>query len=151
LANKGKPNRLLLLYDPAIVTPDFKWVSTNVQMDAPGTITVGQSSSSATTWNAIIGKICSDPTDPNNYPDMLSADQWIIDKYRDGLVAGVMGRLMLLPTKPYSNQQLAAWYRQTYIAERSKARGDVIKANVWGGQRWMFPQSWATPHRGGFA
>lgn len=151
VVDKGAPNRLLLLYDPSVQTPDPKWVETWVTMDKPGTIKIGYTPSSATTWNAVVAKTPIDPPTAQRYPDLGTGGLWFIDKYRDGLVLGVQGRLMMLPAKTFSNPAIGRQYYQFYISERSKARGDVTKANVFGGQRWMFPQGWATPHRGGWA
>jgi len=145
----GQPNRLLLLYDPAQQDPDRKWVQGNVGMQVPGIITISYSPSMATVWNAVVAKI---PVvrSSQNYPDIDTPSNWIVDKYRDGLVFGIMGRLQNLPAKTYSNPKLAMWNRQNYIAERSKARADGQKANVYGGQRWQYPQSFATTGRKGW-
>lgn len=148
VADQGTPNRLVMLYDAAAQNPDKKWVSTAVMMDKPGQITIGFSPSTAATWNAIVAKtpltVSSD-----GWPD-LGAGIWIVDKYREGLMYGTIGRLQLLPAKSFSNPKLGAENRQQYISQRSKARGDVMKSNVFGGQRWQYPQSWSTPHRGGW-
>jgi hypothetical protein len=63
----------------------------------------------------------------------------------------MMGRLQAMPGKPYSNDKQAGRNYQFYVSERSKARGDVIKANTFGGQRWIYPQGFATVRRGGWA
>jgi len=150
VADKGTPNRLILLYDPQLPGPDPRWVASATMMQVPSTITIGYAPSEATTWNAVVAKTPVDPPDASHFPDLGAGGIWIVDKYRDGLTFGVLGRLMALPAKPFSNPQLAKMNYQNYIAERSKARGDVIKANVFGGQRWIFPQGWATVQRGGW-
>lgn len=150
VAHLGFPNRLCLLYDPAMKDPDKKWVQGNISMQVPGIIVLSYSPSSAATWNAVIAKIPEDPTNSQNYPDLETADQWIVDKYRQALYHGVLGRLQSQPTKPYTNPALAKFNWQFYIAQRSKARGDVMKANVFGGQRWQYPQSFATAGRSGW-
>lgn len=151
LQHKGFPNRLMLLYDPSINTPDKKWVQSGVSMLVPGIIDISYSPSTAATWNAVVAKVLNDPTDTENYPDIEAQDTWIIDKYGDGILYGVLGRLQSMPGKPFSNSKDGKGNWQVYIAERGKARTDAIKANVFGGQRWQFPQSFATVRRGGWA
>lgn len=150
LAHKGAPNRLILMYNPASQDPDKKWVQGNINMQVPGTIVISYAPSSAATWNAVIAKTPLDPTDSENYPDLESEDYWIVDKYREALYFGCLGRLQASASKPYTNPQLARINNQNYIAQRSKARGDVMKANVFGGQRWMYPQSFAVNMRRGW-
>lgn len=150
LAKKGTPNRLMLLYDPAMANPDKKWVQGGVQMDVPGVITLRYAPSSMTTWNAVIAKSRNQP-DSEGYPDMDPSDQWIIQKYSDGIHYGVLSRLQASPGKPYSNPKLGAQNWQIYVVERGKARTDALKSNVFGGQRWMFPQSFAVGTRKGWA
>jgi hypothetical protein len=150
VANKGTPNRLLLLYDPAVQGPDKRWVSTNVQMMTPGVIEIGYSPSTATTWHAVVAKTPKEPTNAENYPDIGVDFVWVLDKYREALTFGILARLQMMPGKPYSNMQQARYNNQYYISERGKARTDAIKANVFGGQRWVYPQSFATVRRGGW-
>ena len=150
-ADKGIPNRVLLLYDPAVgANTEKHWASTRVEMPRPGILTVGYSPSDPATWGLIVAKTPIDPPTTDKFPD-LGAGIWIVDKYRDGLMAGVLGRAMAMPAKPFTNPALAKMYYQNYIAERGKARSDVAKGNVLGGQRWIYPQGWATYRRGGWA
>jgi hypothetical protein len=150
LALFGAPNRLMLLYDPTFPSPDRKWVMGNTNMQVPGIIQLAYAPSSAATWNAVIAKIPFDPTDDENYPELDPVDYWIVDKYREALYFGVLARLQASPSKPYTNPTLAQANLRQYSAERSKARGDVMKANTFGGQRWAYPQSFATAGRKGW-
>lgn len=147
----GAPNRLLMLYDPAAATPYPHWAQGSVTMQVPGIITIYYSPSTAAPWAAIVAKTPLDPVDAEGYPVLPATDQWIVDKYREALMYGILARLQAMPGKPYSNDKAAAKNNQTYISERGKARTDAIKANVFGGQRWTFPQGFATIQRGGWA
>ena len=147
---KGTPNRLMLVYDPAMEHPDRKWVQGGITMTVPGYIDLTYPPSSAVTWAAVIAKTPIEPTDVNNYPDLEPSDRWIVDKYRECLYFGTLGRLQASPSKPYSNTGLAKYNLQNYRSELGKARTDAIKANMFGGQRWMFPQSFATSARKGW-
>jgi hypothetical protein len=149
LTKFGIPNRLMLVYNPAYSPPDKQWVQGGVGMMKPGVITLRYAPSEAATWSAVVAKTLS-TVGSDGIPDIDPSDWWIIDKYADGFMYGIMGRLQLSPAKTYSNAKLGASNWQTYVAERSKARTDALKANVFGGQRWMYPQSFATTTRKGW-
>jgi hypothetical protein len=151
LLEKGTPNRLMMMYDPAQANPDKHWVQGNVQMTVPGILTISYSPSMAATWRAIIAKTPLQATVSDKYPDLMPTSYWIVDKYREALTFGILGRLQKMPGKPYSNSKEAKDNTQYYISERSKARADMIKANTFGGQRWAFPQGFATTTRKGWA
>jgi hypothetical protein len=152
VAGKGAPNRLLLMYDPALSNNplDRRWVQHGVSMQVPGTIIVGYAPSQQTAWEAIIAKTPTDPVTASKQPDIEIEDQWIVDDCREALYYGVMARLQRQPTKPYTNPQLAADNMRQYISQRSKTRTDVIKKNTYGGQSWTFPQQFATVARKGW-
>lgn len=146
---KGAANRLLLVYDPASAPPNKQWVQGNAQMQRPGVLTVSFPPAQDTPWMAVVAKTPSDPTNAEKYPDMHASSYWIIDKYREALTFGILARLQMMPGKPYTNAAAAKTNNQYYISERSKARTDAVKANVYGGQRWVYPQSFATISRNG--
>jgi hypothetical protein len=148
--NKGAPSRLILVYDPASASPDQHWVQGGISMSAPGTLQLRYAPSSVATWHVVVAKTPLAPTDTNNYPDMEPWDYWIVDKYRECLYYGTLGRLQASAAKPYSNTTLASFNLKHYQSELGKARTDAIKANVFGGQRWMYPQSFSTVRRGGW-
>jgi hypothetical protein len=148
---KGTPNRLIVVFDPAQQYPDMRWVQSGIQMDQPGIITMRYSPSTSANWVALYAKTPTDPVDANGYPDMESSAWWLIDKYRDAFFYGTVARLQLQPSKTYSNLKSGGWNNQNYITQRGKARTDALKANVLGGQRWMFPQGYATISRKGWA
>lgn len=150
LAGKGAINRLLLVYDPAAASPDKRWVQGGIGMGYPGQITLRYAPSQAETWMATVAKTPVDPTDPQNYPDIDSSAYWIVDKYRDAFYYGTLARVQIQPSKTYSNPKMAGINMQQYIYQRGKARTDATKSNVYGGQRWMFPQDYATTTRKGW-
>jgi len=144
-------NRLMVLYDPALVPPNEKrWVMGSCGMDVPGIITIPYAPSSAVLWKAVVAMLNDDPVNSQGYPDVPSNQFWWLNKYRDAFVTGAMAGIYAMPAKTYSNPQLAAVYQRLYISKRSKARGDIIKANTFGGQRWQFPQGWSTVTRKGW-
>jgi len=146
---KGQLCRLLLLYDPAMASPDKRWVQGMVTYQ-PENIILAHAPSSATTWNAIFSKEPLDPPTAENYPDIDASFMWILQAYRDAFVTGTLANLYMQPAKPYSNLQLGRMNNQNYISQRSRARVDVLHSYTYNGQRWQFPQAYATTHRKGW-
>jgi hypothetical protein len=149
VSHKGDVNRLMLIYDTAS-HPGKHWVAGGATMNQPGVVVLNIDPPQSANWMAVVAKTLGDPDATTGYPDMEPADHWIINKYGDGIEYGILGRLMGMPAKPYSNPKIAKDYWQTYVTERGKARTDQLKSNIYGGQRWMFPQSFATVRRGGW-
>jgi hypothetical protein len=152
LAGMGVPNRLMILYDPAISVPNnYRWVQSGVSMPIPGTIQVRYAPSTQVDWVAVIGKSITDPSDAEGYPELDADYGWIVDKYRMAFYYGTLARLEAQPAKPYSNPNLASAHNRLYITERSKARTDVLKQNTFGAQAWSYPQAFASITRKGWA
>lgn len=150
LAGFGMANRLQLVYDPA-AGPYKHWVQSGISMQAPGVIELVYAPSTATVWNAVVAKNIIDPVDAEKYPEIDPEWLWIIDKYRDAFFYGTLSRVESQPSKTYTNPTSAARNMLNYISQRGKARADAIAANTYGGQRWQFPQGYATIRRGGWA
>jgi hypothetical protein len=157
VAGKGTPSRLMMLFNPALSPPALpRWIQTYVAMPEPGVIQVGYAPSEQVQWVAAVTKNIVDPVDAESYPEIddgtgpVADKTWIIDKYRDCLSFGVLYRLQMQPTKPYSNPVLGKYNYGHYMSERGKARADAMKQNAYGAQNWQFPQAWATTARKGW-
>lgn len=150
-AGKGVPNRLIVVFDPLVYPQGTHWVQSGIEMQVPGTIVLMYAPSSSANWVATYAKNVTDPADVNGFPDIDTGSYWIIDKYRDAFYYGTMALLQRQPAKTYSNANEGVRNHQYYITQRGKARTDALKANVYGGQRWMYPQSYATVSRKGWA
>lgn len=135
----GKPNRLLFVYDQNVATQ--QWPMTGLLMRVPGVLTLSRLPSDSKTWIVVVAKRVAEVDPSTNYPMI---DEWIVDKYADTLGMGILGRLQIMPQKPWSNPMLAQPNLRAYYSGRSEARVNDSHANVYNGQRWSYPQSWAT-------
>lgn len=139
----SKINRLLFVYDADATTR--YWPRGGITMRVPGQVVLYYPPTQANNWVAVIAKRPYPPLDTDTgYPVI---DDWIIDKYADTLGRGIVARLQFEPQKPYSNPMLAQVNQRAYIAGRGLARADANNANIYGGQNWTFPQSFATVTR----
>ena len=97
---------------------------------------------------AIVVKTVTNPLEcyPPNIPD------WIIPKYSQTILHGIMGSLMMVPAQSYTNPQLAQFYNGKFNDGTNGASVASTKANTVGAQGWMFPQSHRTSsQRGGIS
>jgi hypothetical protein len=90
-------------------------------------------------WIATLSMNISDPTDSDGFTE---PPDWLIDKYLDYMVSGIVCRLMLQPGKPYSSIQGAQYHGRKFNTGIGIARTEVRRMLSYGAQRWNFPQGW---------
>jgi hypothetical protein len=59
--------------------------------------------------------------------DDTDAPEWLLDKYEDGIVAGIYARLMMQDNQAWTNPALGAKYEREYNAHIGQARTDKLK------------------------
>jgi len=151
-SGKGAFVRLLMVFDPAAAWPEKRWVQQGVTFAPPNKIHLMYSPSTATTWVAAFSKHITGQAEQATIPLPTTDNSidWIFDRYRDCLVSGTLASLYMQPARPYSNPQLAKLHGALFTSKKGKARAEVLHANVYGGQRWMYPQGYATTARKGW-
>jgi hypothetical protein len=140
----GQANRLLALFDSqADSYVGGPWASP-ARMDTPGQLFIYTTPATAATWVARVSKTCN-AVDSDNNP---AVDTWIIAKYWQALMWGVLRNLMGQAGKPYTNTQLAMFHGKSFVAEKAKARLDALQGNVRGQVTWGFPHASRGSQRG---
>jgi hypothetical protein len=107
-------------------------------MDTLGQLQLVISPTEAVVYTARVALTINDPLDRENYPN---APDWVLNKYMNDLVDGVVGRLMMQVGKPYSNSQMGIWRTREFNKGVAMARVEAQRHNVWRQQNWVFPQS----------
>lgn len=80
------------------------------------------------------------------------APEFVLKVYSQAIIDGVLGKSMLQQAKSYTNKELGQYHLKRFRDEIGIARNDAYNQNVQGGQRWSFPQQFAThTQRGGSA
>lgn len=109
-------------------------------MPVPGQVILSFSPTSADTYTARVTKTITDPVTREGYP--LFPD-WVLNKYGNDILDGVLGRMMGQIAKPYSSPQIATVHLRNFKQGINKARAEAMHGNVYRGQNWRFPQSFA--------
>lgn len=105
-------------------------------MSTPGEITLRTQPNSDSVYIATVGLTVSDPVQRDGYVTM---PEWVLNKYREVFLDGLVGRMMAHPAKPYSNTQLSVYHLRKFTSGISAARIEAQRNNVFRAQAWRFP------------
>lgn len=133
----GVINRLMALVD-ADNRPISCYLNTPSSVSPFYTIELHDVPSNSNTYSAFVALT----PDPNSRPED-SVPEWLIAKYREGLEDGVLMRMMLQPSKPYSNLKLAEYHGRKYRSVISQARNEALHAFKFRGQGWAYPRTFS--------
>jgi len=85
--------------------------------------------------------ICvSDASATTDYPVY---PQWIVDKYHNEILDGLLGRMMAQTAKPYSAPGAAMVRLRNFRAGTNQAKLEASRRNVFAAPAWRFPRSFA--------
>jgi len=110
-------------------------------MAIPGTLVLRHDPEPAKEMEARVTMTISDPVRRDGFPVV---PDWIMAKYMDDIMDGVLGRMMGQIAKPYSSERMAVLHTRRFGGAMQRARAEVLHENVYGGQRWNFPQGFAS-------
>ena len=158
LLHSGYPSRLLLVWNDLTNDPRdrYHWATGGITMRVPGILQFVDVPTTAASWVAAVAKTPSEErvvlavppaTTPTRtgYPEI---DDWIVNSNSDAIYYGTMNFLQRQPSKPYGNEKAARENGLIYQSAKSTARVNAMRGNVYGGQAWRFPQTFATQRKG---
>ena len=110
-------------------------------MKTPGELYLVNVPNQDATYTAQVALTITDPVTRDGYPEF---PDWVLNKYGTDILDGVLGRMMAQPAKPYSNERLAIYHGRRFETAQSKAKVEAQHRNVYRGQSWRFPQTFAS-------
>lgn len=116
----------------------------DASMEVPGTIKLYYDPTIAQTYTATVVLTVEDPITGEGYPDYPA---WVLNKYGNEILDGVVGRMMTQLGKPYSNQQLGIYHLRRFQGAVSQAKVEAQHKNLYRGQAWRFPRTFTRTHR----
>jgi len=117
---------------------DSGGVGVEASMPIPGDVVLRHAPVSTSGYIARSTLTVSDPTTRDGYPE---CPDWVIAKYSNGLLDGILGRMMSQIAKPYSSGQVAMMHLKRFRSAMSSARVETTRQNLHGAQTWMYPQT----------
>jgi len=112
------------------------------RMPVLGDLILNNSPSVAQTY---IARVFLTVTDPVTTAGDAQCPDWVLNRYGSDLSDGLIGRMMAQPAKPYTSLQNSVLRSKNYVQARSQAKVEASRQNLYGGQNWRFPQSFARP------
>jgi hypothetical protein len=113
-------------------------IPVDASMRVPGEIVLKYSPNAAETYKAGVAVTVKDPVDSDGIPQF---PEWVLKKYDNAILDGLLGRMMTQAAKPYSNPNLAMAHLRKYTQAKAAARVESARQNVYTGQTWRFPQT----------
>ncbi len=110
-------------------------------MPTLGQVVLVYSPDMADTYTARVALTVVDPVTRDGYPEF---PDWIMTKYGNGILEGVLGRMMSQIAKPYTSPQGAQFHLRNFKQVVSQAKVEAGRQNVYRGQSWRFPQAFAS-------
>lgn len=108
-------------------------------MPTPGIVRLTKSPTGGVNYTARFALTVSDPVQTGNIPE---CPDWVIQKYTNEFIDGVLGRMMFIPAKPYSNSQLGTFHTKSFRMGMAFARQEFNRQNTFNVQPWKFPQTY---------
>jgi len=140
---QGRFNRLVVLFDSQDTSE--KWAD-RAEFTPPSAIKIASTPKAGPTWVARLSKKLA-TVDADNNPDAPDA---FLQKYREAIYAGARSILHAQTGMPWADTKSVVFYGQKFLAEKTKARIDKIKANVVGQTNWTFPMAYSTGRQRGY-
>lgn len=110
-------------------------------MAIPGEIVIKNSPNETDTYTARLALTVTDPVTSEGYPQF---PDWVMNRYGTDILDGLLGRMMSQIAKPYSAPNMALTHLKKFRSSTMSAKVDAQHKNIFGGQSWRFPQSFAS-------
>jgi hypothetical protein len=110
-------------------------------MPVLGDLILGYSPNVADTYTARVALTVTDPVTREGYPEF---PDWVLNKYGNEILDGLLGHMMSQIAKPYTSPTIAMVHLRKFNSGVSKAKVEASHQNVYRGQSWRFPQAYAS-------
>lgn len=105
-------------------------------MNTPGEMVLQLQPSSNAVYRATVALTVQDPVTRDGW---VTFPAWVLAKYRNVILDGLLGKMMSQPTKPYSNTQLSVFHMRRFNIKVGAARTEQQRNNKYRQQAWRFP------------
>ena len=140
-------DKLLWVYEVPTSTSIGRGAGIGASMSTPGELVLQTQPSSAKTYRVTVALTVQDPT---SRAGIVQFPAWVLAKYREAILNGLLGKMMSQPGKPYSNTQLSVFYMRKFISMTASARVEWTRNNTYRTQAWAFPSDFSRgSQRGG--
>ena len=129
-------DKRLWVFDKPTSTSTGRGSPVGAAMATPGELTLASQPSSDKVYVVTVALTVQDPTQRDGY---VSFPAWVLAKYRDAILDGLLGNMMSQPNKPWTNTQLSVFHMRKFKNKTASARVEWTRNNTYRQQAWMFP------------
>lgn len=122
-----------------LYTQNSDEINIGATMAVIGELVLATAPTVADTYSAFVSLTVKDPVDENDFPKF---PKWLLQRYREGLLDGVLGRMMSHVGKPYSNERMSIYHLRRFRNVMAQAAMDAQHQNVHGANAWQYPRGW---------
>lgn len=105
-------------------------------MSVPGELVLAIQPSSNMPLRVTVALTVQDPVKRDGY---VVFPAWVLAKYRECILDGLLGKMMSQPGKPYTNTQLSVFHMRKFKQGYTSARVEWTRNNTYRAQAWVFP------------
>lgn len=105
-------------------------------MSVPGELKLRTQPSSDEVYRVTVSLTVQDPTSRAGY---VTFPAWVLARYRDTILDGLLGKMMSQPSKPYTNTQLSVFHMRKFKIGMTAAKVEWQRNNTYRQQAWVFP------------
>jgi len=129
-------DKLLWVYTVDPSYPTARGSAVGAYMSTPGELVLANQPSSNATYRVSVALTVQDPTKRDGY---VQFPAWVLAKYRDAILDGLLGNMMSQPNKPWTNTQLSVFHMRKFKNKIAAARVEWTRNNTYRRQAWVFP------------
>lgn len=129
-------DKLLWVFEAPVSTTIGRGPPVSALMSTPNEMTLVSQPSSPTTYIATVALTVQDPTTKDGY---VTFPAWVLAKYRNVILDGLLGRMMSQPNKPFTNLQTSVFHMRKFNSKVASARVEWTRNNNYRQQAWRFP------------
>jgi hypothetical protein len=133
-------DKLLWVYTVDPNTPTARGSAIGASMSTPGELTLAQQPSSDVTYRVTVALTVQDPIKRDGY---VQFPAWVLAKYRDVILDGLLASMMSQPNKPWTNTQLSVFHMRKFKNKIASARVEWTRNNTYRRQAWVFPSGFS--------
>ena len=114
-------------------------------MEIPGELTLQTQPSSAVTLVVTVALTVQDPVNRDGY---VVFPMWVLQKYGDVILDGLLAKMMMQRNKPWTDTQMTVYHSRRFEGGKARARVDGTRNNTYRQQAWRFPSFVGGSQRG---
>jgi hypothetical protein len=139
-------DKLMWVYEVPTSPTILRGPPVTAYMQTPGLLSLAVQPSSSIAYRVTVALTVQDPVTKDGY---VQFPAWVLAKYRNVILDGLLGKMFSQPNKPWTNSQMSVFHMRRFNSKVASARVEVQRNNKYRAQAWVFPGFARGSQRGG--